>query len=176
MGSPQWLFWVLSETSGPRTRIRSSKLQVSRFPSNLAPLCILSLSSSPHLRFPLEFSVGDQGCTVEVEIGPLFLPCIGYASSQPISFREMLTTRMVRLFFFFFYCRANLNLWVDKWGNWDSKRGCNLLRFPQFSRKTINKYLCSTYDKPVLWNLLGFEWEEDRCGSYPGRTYCLVAR
>ena len=57
--------------------------------------------------------------------------------------------------FFFFYCRANLNLWVDKWGNWGSKRGCNLLRFPQFPRKTINKYLWSTYDKPVLWNLLG---------------------
>lgn len=142
--------WVTSET-----RTRSLKLQASHFPSNLAPLHILSLFSSSHLRLPLEISVGDQGYTVEVEIGPLVLPCIGYASSQPISFWEMPTTSMVRFFFFFFYCRANLNLWVDKWGNWGSKRGCNLLRFPQFPRKTINKYLWSTYDKPVLWNLLG---------------------
>ena len=142
--------WVTSET-----RTRSSKLQVSHFPSNLAPLHILSLSSSSHLRLPLEISVGDQGYTVEVEIGPLVLLCFGYASLQPISFWEMPTTSMVRFFFFFFDCRANLNLWVDKWGNWGSKRGCNLLRFPQFPRKTINKYLWSTYDKPVLWNLLG---------------------
>lgn len=94
------LLWVASETSGPRTRTRSSKLQVSHFPLNLAPLHILSLSPSSHLRLPLEISVGDQGCT-EVEIGPLVLPCTGYASSQPISFWEMLTTSMVRFFLFF---------------------------------------------------------------------------
>lgn len=76
------------------------------FPLGLALLCILSLSSSSHLRFPLDIGVGDQGCTVEVRVGPLTLPCVGCASLKPISFREMLTTSMVR----FFDCRASLKM------------------------------------------------------------------
>lgn len=124
--------------------------QSNLFLLGLAVSCILYLLSSSHFRFPLEIGVRDQGHKGEAVVGPLALPCVGRASSQPISFWEMLATNMVR-----FLTRHSSNLWIDKWRHWGSKRGCNLIKFPQLVRKAINKHLFSICDRPGLWNLLG---------------------